>query len=341
MPALDVDFRSALRRTRRLLDDAGASLVQRHVLALCSGGIDSVVLVELLARLPRGAAPNSVRVLWLDHGVRVSVDAELAAARAVAERHGFEVTVERGAIDTSTHGVQAAARAWRYAVAARVAAEQGCDVVVAGHTASDQLEGALLGLVAVTGAGAPRALPVARDLAPDVQLVRPLLGLDRGAIVQLATAAGLTWVEDPSNADPDAYLRNGLRHRVVPALLELAPGAGPSLARAADRARTQQAALDALAEALLTAWGARTAPPTLDVRLVAPLAPPARHALLASWLRSAGIGRALDSRAVRAVDDLVLRTGSGRLDLADHACVRRDGYDVAFCSTADTGAPRP
>ncbi|MCW2972763.1 MAG: tRNA(Ile)-lysidine synthetase, partial [Thermoleophilia bacterium] len=143
MPALDVDFRSALRRTRRLLDDAGASLVQRHVLALCSGGIDSVVLVELLARLPRGAAPNSVRVLWLDHGVRVSVDAEFAAARAVAERHGFEVTVERGAIDTSTHGVQAAARAWRYAVAARVAAEQGCDVVVAGHTASDQLEGAL------------------------------------------------------------------------------------------------------------------------------------------------------------------------------------------------------
>ncbi|MBC7460293.1 MAG: tRNA lysidine(34) synthetase TilS [Thermoleophilia bacterium] len=341
MPALDVDFRSALRRTRRLLDDAGASLLNRRVLALCSGGVDSVVLVDLLARLPRGAAPKSIRVLCLDHGVRAGVEAELAAARAVAAAHDFDITVERGALDTSTHGTQAAARTWRYATAARVAAVHGCDVVVTGHTASDQLEGALLGLVAVTGSGAPAAMPVARELAPGVQLVRPLLALDRSTILELAAAAGRSWAEDPSNADADAYLRNGVRHRVVPALLDLAPGAGPALARAAQRASTQQLALDSLAAALLDSWGARTAPQRLDVRLAAPLATPARHALLASWLRGAGLGRAVDARAIRAVDELVMRSGDARIDLAGHACVRRDGYDVTLCSTADTGAPRP
>jgi tRNA(Ile)-lysidine synthase len=343
MPAAAAaDLRPAVRRARRLLDDAGASLLGHHVLALCSGGIDSVTLVAVLARLPRGAAPRKVSVLWLDHGVRVDVDAERAAAQAAAEAHGFDFTVERTAISDRGAGVQAAAREWRYAAALRVASELRCDVVATGHTASDQLEGALLGLVGVTAAGTPAALPVSRALAPGVQLVRPLLAFDRAGVEAFAAAAELTWADDPSNDDPDAYVRNGVRHRVVPALLELAPGAGAALARAADRAADHQAALESLGSALLAAWGAPTVPPTqLDTRLLTPLAAPARHAVLASWLRGAGLGRALDARTITAVDGLVMRGSDAQVDLAGRACVRRDGYDVHFVRPADSGAPRP
>ena len=337
MPPTAVDHRSAVRRVRRLLDDAGASLVATDVLALCSGGIDSVVLVELLARLPRGAAPRSVSVLWLDHGVRSDTESERRAAHAIAAAHDFEFLVERGSLTDLAGGTQAAARTWRYETATRVAVARGCSVVVTGHTASDQLEQALLGLVGATAPGTPRTMRTTRPLAPGVELVRPLLALTRDEIVALADAADLAWAEDPSNADPDAYLRNALRHGVVPPLLAASPAAGIALARAAEHAHTMQDALDDLASALLDAWRAPTAPQDLDVRRLEQLAEPARRALLAQWLRSCGLGRHLDSRLVRAVDRLAAGSRDGSLDLAGGACVRRDGYHVTLVRPLPNG----
>ncbi|MCW2959972.1 MAG: tRNA(Ile)-lysidine synthetase, partial [Thermoleophilia bacterium] len=299
MAPTEVAAPSAVRRIRRMLDDAGIPLTNRRLLALCSGGVDSVVLVDLLAQLPHGAAPRSIDVLWLDHGIRADSDRECAAARAVAERHGLALHVARRSAEEAEAdraagaGTQAAARAWRLATAIEQARRIGADVIATGHTASDQLEGSLLDLVGVTGPGALRPMRMSRSLASGVELVRPLLGLGRDAVVACARTRELEWVEDPSNADTSRYARNAMRHDVVPLLLAAHPDAGVALARAAAREHEGADATSGLATALLHAWGvepATDAASQLDLRRLAELPAPARRALLAAWLAPA-LGR--------------------------------------------------
>jgi tRNA(Ile)-lysidine synthase TilS/MesJ len=178
---------------RRTLDDAAISLVGRRVLALCSGGADSVLLVAALGELPRGAAPASIDVLFCDHALRGDIAAERAAARAVAEHVGarmHERRCDRSLLDADG-GIEAAARTWRLEAAGELAAELGCDVVATGHTASDQVEAALLSIAGVTGRpGELHAMPVARELDEGgALLVRPLLGLDRATSIPTRTHA--------------------------------------------------------------------------------------------------------------------------------------------------------
>lgn len=335
---------SAIRRVRRTLDDAGASLMGRRVLALCSGGADSVALVALLSALPAGAAPRSLQVLFLDHGLREDVHAERAAAQAAAEgaRAPFHERRCDGDLREQDGGVEAAARRWRYAVAQEVAAELGCDVVATGHTASDQLELVLLSLVGVTGRSAlPDAMPVRRPLGAGLELVRPLLQLSRGDVEAACRELGLAWAQDPTNATSDAHLRNAVRHRVVPPLLELHPGAGAALARAGAQSRAGSDAARQLADAVLDAWDAGE---RLDVRRIASLDAPARRELLARWLVRGGTGRGLSTRLVDAVERLALlpgRAACARVDVAGAACVRRDGYDLVLQPAPSHGGPRP
>lgn len=334
---------AVVRRIRRLLDDAGASLVGRRVLVLCSGGADSVALTALLAELPTGAAPRSIDVLWLDHAIRSEVADDRAAAQAAAARAGAAFHERRSEQDlrSGEAGSQAAARDWRYATALRVARELGCDTVCTGHTASDQLENVLLSLVGVTGtAGEPSGMRPVRPLAPDVQLVRPLLGLTRGSIEVACSELQLEWTEDPSNADPDAYTRNDVRNRVVPALLDVHPGAGLALARAAARRSSSSDAIGSLATALLDAWAVSE---LLDTRDLAQLDPAARGTVVATWLRRSIGGRHLTSRHVAAVERLAAPTtrGGAAADLPCGACVRRDGYHLRIDLAPRHGGSRP
>lgn len=350
---MSTDTRRAVRRVRRTLDDAGVPLTNKSVLALCSGGIDSCVLVALLAQLPRGAAPRRVEVLWLDHGVQAPDAEAQAAADAIARSSGFEFLV-RARIASSCEsgfggGVQSEARAWRYATAAGVARERGCDVVVTGHNANDQLECALLGIAGVTAtSGAPSTMRVSRRLTEraNVRLIRPLLSLSRARIASVASELGIAYADDPSNADPDAYVRNAIRHRVVPHLLDVAPGAGSALAHQAATAQERDDALRALCDARLDAAGGVSG--DLDVRLLAPLPPAAQRALVARWLQRAlpmmaprVSLREVDARMVRAVASLASlphRSACARVDLPCNACVRRDGYHLRITNDEHRGA---
>jgi tRNA(Ile)-lysidine synthase len=338
-----------VRRVRRLLDDSGSGLAGRRVLALCSGGADSVALVALLRALPRGAAPRSLDVLFLDHALRDDVAAERACARAAAEHAGatfHELRCELRLVD-DPRGVEAAARAWRLDEACRVAAALDADVACTGHTASDQLEQALLALVGVTGRGGdvdamPVARPLDRERGDRVRLVRPLLALTRAQVEAACAELGLAWADDPTNADPDAHVRNAIRAAVVPALLDAHAGAGAAIARAGERRRSEVDATRALARALLAAWGVDGG--RIDVRRLAPLDPAARRQVVAAWLSAAHPARDVGGRIVAAVDRLAVgpsraACGGSRVDLPGAACVRRDGYDLVIATTPLPGGP--
>lgn len=350
----------AARNAALCLAGAGVDLARRHVLALCSGGIDSIVLVAVLARLPRGARPAHLTVAWLDHGTRTGDDVIAArlAARDAASAAGaafVEVAAPAGAVSgAQPGGLQASARAWRYGAAMDLAAKCGADVIATGHTASDQLETVLIGMAADAGDGGIGGMPVVRQLqapAPGagaaasdpILLVRPLLGIDRMMVEAVAGELGLDWSEDPTNADVEQFQRNRIRHEVVPSLLVAWPSAGVAIGRRAARHATDREAREALAGALLDAWVDDAG--ALDARQLATLAGPARAELIATWLRRAEIGRDLSSRLVDSVVALadVGEERSGRsgtsVSLPRGACVRRDGYSLSI--VLPPGAPAP
>lgn len=151
-----------------------------------------------------------------------------------------------------------AARLARYRVL-REGLDEG-EMILTAHHADDQAETLLLQLLRGSGvhglAGMPERTVFGRGL-----LVRPLLAFGRAQLLVYATAHGLSWVEDASNAD-ESYDRNFLRRQVMPLLRQRWPAAPEVLARSATHCAEAAKVLDQRAAELLLA--VQGAPATTD-----------------------------------------------------------------------------
>jgi len=213
----------------------------RLTLAL-SGGVDSAVLLDLLAQR---AGRYRLACLHVNHGISPNAAAWARFCRRLAAKYGLRCTVRR--VDLAPFrslGLEGAARAARYAA---FAAERTDGVVLAQHR-DDQAETVLLQLVRGSGlpglAGMPGAAAGGARAGP--ALLRPLLDVPRAAIEDYARSRGLRWVEDETNAD-ESLARNFVRRRVMPLLHDLNPAAGANLARSARHLAEADALLGELA----------------------------------------------------------------------------------------------
>ena len=193
-----------------------------------SGGRDSIALLAL-------AVASGCRVVayHVDHALRPGSDAEAGVVHAAADRFGADFVPVRATV-TPGPNLEARARAARYAVLP--------PGVATGHTADDQAETILVNLL--RGAG-PDGLAGMRH-GPR----HPLLALRRLETPLLCSRLALATVEDPSNADL-GYLRNRVRHDVLPALGSVAGrDLVPLLARQAQHFAAESDLLDELASGI-------------------------------------------------------------------------------------------
>lgn len=214
--------------------------------ALCvglSGGLDSVVLLDLAARNAGGRAITAVHV---HHGLSPNADAWAETCRALCAERGVPLAVERVRVDPSApEGLEAAARAARYAVYAR----RPETFVALAHHLDDQSETVLLQLLRGTGLRGVAAMPEVRALEGSaVRIFRPFLGVPRAALRTHASARGLRWIEDESNASP-RHDRNYLRNEIAPLLDRRLPRWREAAARFARHSAAAQKLLDDLAAA--------------------------------------------------------------------------------------------
>jgi tRNA(Ile)-lysidine synthase len=250
----------------------GAEAVR--VAVALSGGRDSMVLFDALARLApdMGFALSAVHV---HHGLSTNADAWAAFCGDECAKRGVPLTVHRAAIRRAGgESLEARARAARYAAYAAADA----DVVALAHHADDQAETLLLQLLRGAGPDGLAAMPAHRPMHGGPALLRPFLALPRATLDAYATARGLAWVDDESNANTGVK-RNFIRHQVAPRLAAAFPGYPATLVRAArhqaeaSRLGEDLARLDA--EGAVTGDG--TAGGTLDRAALSALAARAPH----------------------------------------------------------------
>jgi tRNA(Ile)-lysidine synthase len=278
---------------------AGTPLV-----AMLSGGRDSVCLLDLTVRLLGGEA---VTALHVNYGLRDDSDADEAHCAALCERLGVGLEVERPRRPEGPGNLQAWARDARYAAAARLALPDD-GLIATGHTADDQVETILYRL-----ASSPSRRALLGMRPRDGRLVRPLLGFSRAQTTAYCTGRGLPWRDDPSNGEP-AYARNRVRHGLARAIAEVHPAAARNVLRTAELLRDEAEVLDALVAAELdgTNGSARN---TIELDRLAEL-PAALRRLVVQQLADRAAGRPVAGAARHAEQVAALRrTGTAMLDL--------------------------
>ena len=209
------------------------------VLVLLSGGGDSVALLDLAVR-----AGADVSALHVNYGLREGASGDEAFVRELCSSLGVHLFVESVALGEGGN-LQERARDARYALAERLA--EG--LYATGHTASDQAETVLYRLAVSPGSRALHGMPARRG-----RLVRPLLGVTREELRDHLRSRGLSWREDPSNADR-RFARARVRHDLLEALRTIGPAAERTIAETARQLREEAEVLDAAVEEALVELG--------------------------------------------------------------------------------------
>lgn len=202
--------------------------------AAVSGGADSLALLYFLHE--SGAR---LIVAHFNHQLRPDSDADEAFVRQSAAALGLPFV--RDSADVAAFAAQnrlsleEAARQLRYGFLFRAARQAGAAAILTGHTADDQAETVLMHFL--RGAGLPGLKGMtARTLLPafdaEIPLLRPLLGWTRAQTENFCRTRGLDYRIDSSNRD-SAYLRNRLRHQLLPLLAEYNPQIRQTLAKTA------------------------------------------------------------------------------------------------------------
>ncbi len=237
---------ASTRKSDELANLVAASLTrwarpgQRLMLAL-SGGVDSVVLLDILAQL-RPVLKFQLSALYVNHQISPNAPAWGRFCADLCARYEVPFTLESVTLDQrSGESLEALAREARY----RVFARQDTDFMVLAQHLDDQAETLLLQLL--RGAGLKGLSGMADCREQGGALIRPLLGASRAVIVEYAGRAGLSWIEDESNRDV-AFDRNFLRHDVLPELGKRFPAYRETLARSARHFAETAGLLDDLAQ---------------------------------------------------------------------------------------------
>jgi tRNA(Ile)-lysidine synthase len=283
----------------RFVRRVGANDKKAPAIVGVSGGVDSVVLLDLLQR----AGFAKVFVAHFHHGLRgKDADRDVEFVREWAKNSDAEFVLGRGKTRARAKltkaSIEEAARALRREFFALAAMKHGATVVFLAHHAGDAAETMLFHLARGGGRRGLGSLRAEADLVEGIVIIRPLLSFTREEIEKYAKARKLRWREDKSNRS-DEFTRNRVRHGVLPAL-ELAVGHDPVPVMA--RAGEILAAEDEWMESLV-ADDARAA--QLDVRALRGKPVAHQRRLLRAWLR-AHTGNEVDFETIERAREVAL-----------------------------------
>jgi tRNA(Ile)-lysidine synthase len=213
-------------------------LNRKKILIAISGGLDSTVLTHLLHQLKfnislahcnfnlRGTESDSDEKFVQELGQQLNI-------KTFTTSFNTEAFAKENKLST-----QIAARELRYEWFEKLVKENHLDYILTAHHADDNLETFLINLTRGTGLDGLTGIPLINK-----NIVRPLLAFSRNEIEQYAIQNSIAWREDKSNASTK-YIRNKIRHQVVPILKEINPSLLDSFQKTSSHLQGSQQIID-------------------------------------------------------------------------------------------------
>ena len=213
-------------------------MVQQGDTVVCavSGGADSTAMLFAMYLL-REKLGITLEAAHFNHHLRgEESDRDEAFVRALCDRYDIPLHVGGGQVTAGAKGLEAAAREARYAFLTGLRGK-----IATAHTADDNAETVLMHIVRGTGLQGLGAICPIRG-----NLIRPMLLVTRAQVLSFLEEYHISYVTDSSNA-ADQFLRNRLRHHVMPLLAAENPRLAENLSEMALRLRWDEEVLSAMA----------------------------------------------------------------------------------------------
>ena len=213
----------------------------RFMLAL-SGGLDSVVLLDLLSK-----SEISGFIAHVNYGLR-NEDSEMdeALARQLAEMYSWEIKVldaKNSMLQHPNESLQMAARRIRYDWFSELEKKHQLHGIFLAHHADDQIETFFIKLLRGSGSEALSGMSEQNGI-----YFRPLLDFTKETLLEYAQENKLTWREDISNQS-DKYLRNAIRLNLLPELKNVQANYLQMVLESVGRLKSEQSQLSSFTNA--------------------------------------------------------------------------------------------
>lgn len=257
-----------------------------EIVCAVSGGADSTALLFALYLL-REKFQFRLSAAHFNHNLRGGEsERDEQFVRSLCDRYDIPLFVGTGEVKAGKKGLEAAAREARYAFFATLPGK-----IATAHTANDNAETVLLHLVRGTG------LKGLGGIAPvNGKVIRPMLGVTRTDVLDFLEEYCLQCVQDSTN-DTDAFLRNRLRHHVMPLLSAENPKIAENLSAMALKLRQDEAFLQQQARRQTT----------MEVESLRRMDGALRSRIIENFLRENGVSEP-EYRHISAVEDLIFST---------------------------------
>ena len=214
---------------------------QKLLLAV-SGGADSLALAAA-CEFEAKKLGLKIAAAVIDHSLQNNSDKVAAQTAKTLAALGFEEVVVKKIAVGKAGGPEAAARTARYTALETIRQKTKSHFMVLGHTASDQAETVLLGLVRGSGSKSLSGMSEKTGV-----LLRPLLGIERATTEAFCKDSGIKYWSDPQNKD-EKFLRVMIRKHVLPFLeKQLGGSVATSLVRTSDQLREDNTYLESQAD---------------------------------------------------------------------------------------------
>ena len=222
------------------------------VICAVSGGADSMALLWCMY-LVKDKLGITLEAAHFNHNLRgEESDAEEAFVVSFCKEHEIYCHVGSGRVTAGEKGLEAAARNARYGFLQDLPGK-----IATAHTADDNAETLIMHLVRGTGLKGLGGIAPVRD-----NLIRPMLTVTRQDVLDFLAEQQIPWMNDSSN-ETDAFLRNRIRHHVMPLLKEENPSLAENLSHTALQLRQDEVVLDRLSEPVTDVQALRKLEPAL------------------------------------------------------------------------------
>nr|WP_054757651.1 tRNA lysidine(34) synthetase TilS [Liquorilactobacillus satsumensis] len=176
-----------------------------------------MTLLDLLLQLPTSVRPR-IYVAYIDHQLRQESRQEREFIVEFCKQKGLPLFSAVWPLsEHPQNGVEEAARNFRYTFFQKILKQNAISELLTAHHADDQAETFLMKLIRGGELGQLCAIRQKRSFATNFWLIRPLLPFSKNLIREYAQKRQLSFFEDRTN-QTNAFLRNRLRHQVVPLL---------------------------------------------------------------------------------------------------------------------------